>query len=335
MEQAVDQSADNIRVITWAYNMKNKAPVVLIVGMWNSVIYDDLLLTQAGASNDQCPSQIPHRYCVMGYFQVTNMWAEQANGKTVFKLRFEKIYLDEKSWWAVEGSPPPPQERAFGTKATRLYCTNCQQPSSQVFQQGWMCLNEKCATFWSMNGVLAPKQLTYNAAFLQERTKWPENLKMPYPLKPQPLEPDTGDDAGFAVSRVCWKGMACPRCGRCNSRVHWDAWRCETGGCGFVHQIKQSILSPRAVFGYHELEYTGHALPKEWWCSSSVVAREYELLGDWRKNTFDIIPGNLVTHFCSNSVINKKPHGPDQLFRQLQATDIGLQRYALTNSSCK
>lgn len=270
----------------------------------------------------------------MDYFQVTDVWAEQTNGKTVYKLRFEKIYLDEKSWWAVQGSSPPPQERDFDTKAARLVCTQCNEPSTQVFQQGWMCLNSKCSRFWSINRVRAPKNLTYNPSFLGERKQWPKSLTMPYALKPEPLAPDTGDDAGYAVSRVCWKGIACPRCGRCNSRMHWDAWRCETGGCGFTYKVKQCVLGPRAVFGDHEIEYSGHAMLKDM-CASSVNLREHELIGDWRVNTFDLLPGNLVTHFCSNSIINKKPNGPDQLFRDLQGTDIALQRYALSQSSCK
>lgn len=33
MEQAVDQRSDSARVATWTYNMRNKVPVVLIVGM--------------------------------------------------------------------------------------------------------------------------------------------------------------------------------------------------------------------------------------------------------------------------------------------------------------
>lgn len=290
-------------------------------------------LSSAGSHNVHCPSVIPYRYCVMDYFQATDVWAEQTNGKTIFKVRFEKIHLDEKSWWAVRGSPPPPHERDFDTKAARLVCNQCHQPSTQVFQQGWTCLNQGCEDFWFINGIQPPQQLTYSAAFLQERKQWPKSLTMPYPLKPEPLK-DTGDDAGFAVSRVCWKGMACPKCGRCNSRTHWDAWRCETGGCGFTHTVKQSVMSPRAVFDDHEIEYTGHALLKDT-CLSYVIPREHELIGDWRVNTFDLVPGNLVTHFCSNSIINKKPSGPDQLFRDLQRTDIGLQRYALATSGCK
>lgn len=286
-----------------------------------------------GSNNDHCPAEIPHRYCVMDYFQVTNVWAEQTNGKTIFKIRFEKIHLGEKSWWGVQGSPPPPQERDFDTKAQWLHCDKCTQPSAQVFQQGWMCLNEQCPEFWTMDGVTAPKELAYSAAFLQERTQWPKQLKMPYPLKPEPLAPEA-DGAGYGVSRVCWKGMACPRCGRCNSRVHWDAWRCQTGGCGFVHSVKQSVLSPRLVVGNDEIEYTGHAMLMDT-CLPSVTLREYELIGDWRVNTFDLLPGNLVKHFCSNIAINKKPSGPDQLFRDLQGTDMGLQRYAMSTSLSK
>ena len=44
MEQAVDQSSDSARVTTWKYNMLNKVPVVLIVGMSNCFVSNGSLL---------------------------------------------------------------------------------------------------------------------------------------------------------------------------------------------------------------------------------------------------------------------------------------------------
>ena len=51
-----------------------------------------VLLTYKTGSNDlDCPSQIPYRYCVMGLFHITEIWAEKSNGKIVMMIRMEKV----------------------------------------------------------------------------------------------------------------------------------------------------------------------------------------------------------------------------------------------------
>lgn len=269
----------------------------------------------------------------MDWFQVTDVWPEMSNGKRCFKFRFEKLDLAMKSWWAAEGTPDPPKIRNFSTKALREECGFCDQESPQIFQEGWICLNENCSEFWSIDGEDAPAELSYDSLFLGERTAWPKNIKPPFSLKPALLETDMGNDAAYAVSRVCWKGMACPKCGRCNSREHWNEWRCRTKDCDFTYNVKQSVLSPRAVLEVHEVEFIGTALPQDTF--TTPVTEQVSFMDNWRLHTYNILPGNVITHFSANSIINKRPGGPHDMFLALQGADMGLQRFPLKNSGCK
>ncbi len=336
MEQADDQSSSSSTVKNFLNNKKYGVPVALIVGMFNprpSFWLELKTCSLPGKQNSHCPSNIPHAYCVMDWFQVTDVWPEKSNGKKCFKFRFEKLDLATKSWWAAEGTPDPPAVRDFSIKAIRKTCTACDEQSPQVFQQGWMCLNEDCLEFWMIDGLEAPAELTYNNYFVRERTEWPKQIKPPYNLKPALLETDMGNDAGYAVSRVCWKGIACPNCGRCNSREYWNEWNCQTENCGFTYKVKQSVLSPRAVLGAHDVEFNGHALPQDTF--TWPVTEQTAFMDNWRLHTFDILPGNVVTHFLANSTINKRAGGPHDMFLALQDVDIGLQRFALKISGCK
>lgn len=260
------------------------------------------------------------------------MWPEKSHGKKCFKFRFEKLDLATKSWWAAEGTPDPPKIRDFSVQAIRGKCDTCDEESLQVFEEGWICLNEHCPKFWLLDGQ-EPATLSYDDRFLCERTAWPEKIKPPFSLKPALLEADMGNDAAYAVSRVCWKGMACPKCGRCNSREHWNEWRCQTKHCSFTYSVKQSVLSPRAVLEVHEVEWIGHALPQDTF--TSPVTDQITFMENWRVHTYNVLPGNIITHFSANSAINKRPGGPHDMFLALQGADMGLQRFPLKNSSCK
>ena len=313
MEQADDQCSTSTKITSFVKNKEQHVPVGLIVGSKNAL----------------CPSKVPHRYCVMDFFQVTDIWAEKSNSKTCFKFRFEKIDLSTKSWWAPAGSPLPVRS---DQKALRRMCTQCGKSNAQVFQNGWMCLNDGCRHFWQLNGQPAPAQLAHNPLFLNERTVWPSHIKPPFPLRPDLLVADNKNDVNLAVSRASWKGMACPKCGRCNSRTRWDAWRCQTIECGFTHGIKHTIIDPHTVLPDHGVESAGHALPQDKHLDP-VTLREPEYIGDWRVHTYDLLPGNHVTHFMANGTLNHKPGGAHDMFKALQRADIGLQRFALAMSA--
>lgn len=52
----------------------------------------------------------------------------------------------------------------------------------------------------------------------------------------------------------------------------------------------------------------------------------------YQKRTY-ILPGvGSVTHFVANDTINRQPGGPNDMFRNLQTTRLGLKRYPLTQT---
>lgn len=267
----------------------------------------------------------------MGWFQVTHIWAEKSNGKTCFKFRLEKIDLKSKSWWAPSNTPMPPTDRDFVTKTECCTCVKCTVESIQVFQQTWMCLNEACPLFWTVNGGKPPAGLTYNPTFLSERSEWPKRIKPPFPLRPAVFTVDPGHPE-LAYSLASWKGMVCPNCGRCNSRILWRKWRCATQGCGFWHDIQLTPVSPLSVLPNHGAEYVGMAAPQDTWDTKIVQMCRLDFFNRWRIHTYEILPGNIITHFHSNGPLNNVAGGAHDMFRALQDADMGLQRFPLTSS---
>lgn len=55
-------------------------------------------------------------------------------------------------------------------------------------------------------------------------------------------------------------------------------------------------------------------------------------LHPYRKLTYRIKGVGTVTHFVSNKAINSRANGPNDLFQQLQISDLGLRRYPLQQS---
>jgi len=52
---------------------------------------------RSGSKNKVCPSQVPHRYCVVGAFHVTDIWGEKSDSCVIFKFRMQEVDLERKS----------------------------------------------------------------------------------------------------------------------------------------------------------------------------------------------------------------------------------------------
>lgn len=288
-----------------------------------------------GSANQDCPVVIPHRYCVMDWFQVTDVWAEKFNGKVCYKFRFEKIELEKKSWWASKGSSLPSPTRTFGAEAPSIECSSCCSTSKQIYRDGWMCLNENCVAFFTLNGW-TPSNPSYSVAFLNERSQWPKSIRLSS-LKPEPLLVDQGN-ASFNYSRVSWKGMVCPQCGRCNSRVHWARWECHSESCAFSHDIQLTQLSHKLVLSSRGFQGTGHAVPQDKY-ANPINLRDPAFLGNWRIHTFEVMAGTsssaVVTHFHANNPINQMSGGANDMFRAMQEADLGLRRFPMKSTRGK
>ncbi|KAF9887333.1 hypothetical protein FE257_010328 [Aspergillus nanangensis] len=71
-----------------------------------------------GDRNPLLGRKVPHRYNVMAYFRITDIWVEKVGQKKGTKVRFQKLDLSAKSWWSKPGSQPPTshEERDFSVQ---------------------------------------------------------------------------------------------------------------------------------------------------------------------------------------------------------------------------
>ena len=69
-----------------------------------------------------------------------------------------------------------------------------------------------------LDGQVHEQAAIWNPAFLNERTKWPTRVKPCLQIGPSlPMGLSDGSLKGTSLS--AWKGVVCPMCGRCNSRI--------------------------------------------------------------------------------------------------------------------
>ena len=272
-----------------------------------------------------------HRYNVLEYFQVTDVWAEKShNGFVCAKFRLEKIDLQSKGWWASMGEADPPQVRDYTIKALRKECDDCKKESPQVYEQTWTCLNHKCDSFWKADGTdLQVTHLTYDSVFKQERTQYVGSAELA-PLVPPLPSPQGGQ--GLHVTRVNKQGIVCRNCAKCCARTDWDAWRCDNeAGCDFIYQVPRAILSFSDVVD-PEKAFDGLAVSTD--KASDLISVAEKRYGYFHIQKYTVLglPRIQVTHFHSNEDINRAPGGPDDLFLALQKENIGLRRNRMTTS---
>lgn len=278
----------------------------------------------------------------MAYFRVTDIWFERIGTKAGAKVRFEKLDLISKSWWAEKDSPTDTTNikagagNGFLIEPESMQCQACCEPSLRVYQEAWMCLRPSCAMFWSS----PPASLTFHPDFLNSRTAPDPDLLPHYSLVPDLLATidEHGDDA--SLSRIAWKGIICPRCAKCISRRFWRGWKCtdeaamtpeqRCSACKFEKTVAIKPTSLRSVVDDFELGPIKRTLffdPR-----FAVPEIDDRSLCPYRKLTYCLFGAGTVAHFISNRAINSRAKRPNDLFRQLQVSDLGLRRYPLQQS---
>lgn len=154
---------------------------------------------------------------------------------TIYMVRLEKAVLTSRSWWAPRGvSAPEAGEFGVGEyTCTSSACTTCQNPSKEIFEQGWTCLNTQCPRFFEFATLLDVNDLKYNVTFLRERTKY---SGIPIDDQRIPALPSDGKNT-FGSEKEYKQGILCPKCGCCSRRIKWDGWYCENAECDFTHTV--------------------------------------------------------------------------------------------------
>ena len=279
--------------------------------------------------------KLPHRYNIFAYFRVSTVWYEKIDGKTCARVRYEKVDLAEKSWWAAKDSPDPLPlyQRDFHTRPESPACLWCSQPSPRIYNEGWMCLQPDCRQFWKINESAPPMNLTYHPTFLNFREPPDESLLPHFNLVPDLLSTLPEATSDYQFTRIAWKGLVCPLCRKCISRKFWDGWRCtdpmsksnSAVSCPFEKRLNLRPVSLRSVS--HDIEIG--AIKRAALSSTGSLQPVVELSGAYVKQTYHIQGVGSVTHFLANRATLNRPNGPNDLFEQLQVTDFGLRRYPL------
>ena len=189
-----------------------------------------------------------------------------------------------------------------------------------------MCVSHKgCSDLGKINGQPQPPGLTFDTAFLNERTPWPAMVKPAFQLAPGILADDPLN-VFHSISLAAWKGFVCPKCKRCNSRIDWDLESCGTPNCDYSRKIVHPVHSHRLVLPPNTIEVHGHALMFDQY-HGHVQPPTTEFYGHWRIVTFKLCEGNHVSHFLANKHINAQPGGANEVFQELQKGDgLGLKR---------
>ena len=255
-------------------------------------------------------------------------------------MRLEKLDLATTSWWAAKYSDPPvPLNRRVLTSAEHPTCDACGEQSPRVYKESWMCLQRTCKQFWTVSGLAPPVELTFDLPFLRQRSSPIMNSRSAFSLVPDLLSTLPDDTKDCSSARALWKGIVCPRCHRCIARKLWAGWKCETNDCEFEYKLPMRPVSLRSVISEFELGVVGHRPPFIDTGNKNGNGNGNELLRptvtymkNYRKDTFTIEGIGSITHYAANSVVNSRPGGPNDLFRELQAADLGLQRFPLQQS---
>ncbi|KAL3456773.1 hypothetical protein BJX64DRAFT_270105 [Aspergillus heterothallicus] len=318
--QVADQKPDSAAAVAAANSMNNNIAVGVVIGAKNTVL----------------KRKLPHPFNVMDYFSVTYIWYERVNGRIAVRLRLDKLDLEKKSWWAVKGSPPPPSnDQRVWVHPDQHTCTSCGVKAPRIYTVGWICVNHSCTRFWTLpDGKEPPENMDYDAKFLAYRYRFAKNTepKPHFSLVPNFLAELKDDDPHSVFSRKCWKnGVVCPKCRQCISRRYWDGWRCDKT-CGFERRLPMHTISLLAVIDDYELAPIRRAIVPEQGPGLLQPVFDDQGFLPYRRLTYTLPGAGTVTQFVSNRLINSNPNGPDDIFVQLQKTDLGLQRYPMSQA---
>ncbi|RYP75102.1 hypothetical protein DL771_002563 [Monosporascus sp. 5C6A] len=283
----------------------------------------------AGMGNKLWPTTPPHYYNVLDHFHITDIWpVKTLNHENVefvhWMIRFEKINLVEKSWWTPADAANP-EEYMVGEHVCPAHkCDTCNNMSKEKYKLGWTCLNNQCPEFFTFDGKTSndASHLDYTDSFLRERTEF-QSTRPLYPLVT--ALPTADEDNGFGTGKVSRNGIVCPECRRCSRRLEWERWECETDGCNFRHTIPFQTMKPQDVVDETQ------AFRGRQYINSNIVSKFERFIGGYEAEVY-YLPGEQqgelagsVTIFRATSDICKKPQGPDDLFAELQTSDISLR----------
>ena len=158
---------------------------------------------------------------------------------------------------------------------------------------------------------------------------------------------DGQDDLlGHGFSRMAAMGAVCEKCGRCNSRVYFDKWACATPGCGWSYPYPSTgldggfdatalkdIIPANALVDFYRPLSAG--FPSAADVVKYPIKQQSLFRHNYRIQVYTIPGCGFIAHLQPNRTVVTAPNGPNEIFEELQRTDIGLERRVLKNSMVK
>ncbi|ORY67655.1 uncharacterized protein BCR38DRAFT_338511 [Pseudomassariella vexata] len=293
----------------------------------------DVIVVISGSQYPYFPVVIPHTYNVLDHFIITDLWPEK-DGKNIshWKIRLEKFDLQSVSWWTPHGEEDREQFNAGQYICEAQMCPTCETESKIIFQQGWICLNNKCEEFFRCESGADVDKLTYDEKFVNERSHRVGPLE-PVPLVPALPNAEGGD---FGTEKKFKMGMVCPKCRCCSRRMHWKGWECENPDCDFTHTVQlREVPAANAV----KEEQQGKRIKASSYNEKLVGRWDLKIAGyDVEAYSFPGKDGQVVGSvfvYRATSDIRSKVNGPDDLYRAMQKEDLRLKRNPARNPGAR
>lgn len=300
----------------------------------NNIAHRNPLAIICGNKNSGAPTSMPHRYCVLDWFKPTHIWAEMTVGKKgpmpTIRYRFERLDTSTPPWYApTTGSiPEVPSDLVLPSQT----CSECLETCPQIYLFGWVCTNPKCVALWKLSsGQNAPySELDYHPAFLLHRTKW-EREDPPFNLNPG--VPNFGQHIGDNLTYINTRGVVCPQCGRCNPRYKFTHWQCDTAGCDWKLSPDHHLVTPQSLTHQPwDMTSDGPTLIKAQ--TAPIVKTQVRYRSNYKllRYTIEGVAGSIIVA-KANQKVNSERGGPDDMFREIQLADLGLERRMLRATS--
>lgn len=264
----------------------------------------------------------------------------------VFKLRLQRINSEKMPvYWKEKSKVTQPGD--IQPSFPDYKCNICGMTSPKAFDGKSICLRLECRAFFSEDGMklaAGEKDLQYSKAFLDWIKPFTgDHSKILEAFQPPPVR----DQDGWGTEKAFRMGMVCPRCGLCNSRVHYDYWKC--GCCGFSYTVSPRPY-PMGEINDETRKFTEKflrsKLPKyqEFKLDHTTISMNSQFVLKFTNNNeadrksirtiymiFDKIGqfGGSVVHERPLATMLEGPGGTHKLFKEIQEAGVvmGFKRY--------
>jgi hypothetical protein len=180
----------------------------------------------------------------------------------------------------------------------------------------------------------SPVALDYLPSFLR-RTSTPTNLAFtipPHDLRPPPIGDKDIFYNGHDVTKVFWKGIQCPDCGKLNSRELFSHWQCF--GCKKELQKRErTIYTAKQLADPDRSQYTGIPIVADWVKPGRGIIANQEVIpfkdDRYRCATYEFPKGGRVIHMVPSVGARA---GCDEMFSRYQTQNIVFRRCPMTRS---